>query len=227
MRCGRRGLVCAVGREQQDRPVVRGCARGRRRDRASTCRPSADPRARAARVPRRRASVSSASVSSNTRSCEPRRSSTGRGSPSGRRASTNGWYGSSVPTRSIERPRRTSNPASRARLASSEASRVLPMPASPATRTVAPLPARAASSARSSSPSSRARPTNTSLARATFRPVSRSSRGAETQRQAAARKIRRSARCAPACSRPRSVATDDTRRHEMTAVARTGRRRRG
>ena len=46
-------------------------------------------------------------------------------------------------------------PASRARLASSEASRVLPMPASPATRTVAPLPACAASSARSSSPSSR------------------------------------------------------------------------
>ena len=39
-----------------------------------------------------------------------------QGSPSGRSASTNGWYGSSVPTRSIERPSRTSNPASRARL---------------------------------------------------------------------------------------------------------------
>ena len=59
-----------------------------------------------------------------------------------------------MPTRSIERPSRTSNPASRARVASSAASRVLPMPASPVTRTVAPLPAWAASSARSSSPSS-------------------------------------------------------------------------
>ena len=45
---------------------------------------------------------------------------------------------------------------------------VLPMPASPATRTVVPLPACAASSARSSSPSSRARPTKTSLARASI-----------------------------------------------------------
>ena len=94
--------------------------------------------------------------------------------PSGRSASTNGWYGSSVPTRSIDRPSRTSNPASRARLASSDASRLLPMPASPATRTVAPLPARVASTARSSSASSRTRPTNTSLARAPIRPVSRS-----------------------------------------------------
>ena len=51
---------------------------------------------------------------------------------------------------------------------SSDASRVLPMPASPATRTVAPFPARAASSARSSSSSSRTRPTNTSLARASI-----------------------------------------------------------
>ena len=53
--------------------------------------------------------------------------------------------------------------------ASSDASRVLPMPASPAIRTVAPLPARVASSARSSSPSSRTRPTNTSLARDSIR----------------------------------------------------------
>ena len=93
--------------------------------------------------------------------------------PSGRSASTNGWYGSSVPTRSIERPSRTSNPASRARAASSDASRVLPMPASPATSAVVPLPACAASRARSSCPSSRTRPTNTSLAGASIQAVSR------------------------------------------------------
>ena len=160
MRSADDGSSRAVGREQHDPPVARRCARGRRRDRASTCRPSAGPRAPAAPA---RGSPSSASARSNTRSCEPppRRELAER-----RSASTNGWYGSSVPTRSIERPSRTSKPASRARRATSEASRVLPMPASPATRTVAPLPARAASSARSSSSSSRARPTNAALVRA-------------------------------------------------------------
>ena len=58
-------------------------------------------------------------------------------------------------------------------VASSDASRVLPMPASPATRTVVPLPACAASSARSSSPSSRARPTNAALARAPCASIAR------------------------------------------------------
>ena len=172
------------GRSRAGEPAGRrGCARGRRRGRASTCRPSAGPRARAARVPRPRRSVSRASVSSNTRSCEPAvRPSTGRSSASGRRASTNGWYGSSVPTRSIERPSRTSNPASRARVASSDASRVLPMPASPATRTVVPLPDRASSSARPSSSSSGTRPTNVALARASIRPVSRRSTRRESAR---------------------------------------------
>ena len=119
-------------------------------------------------------SPSSASVSWNTRSCEPAACASPCGNPpSGRRASTNGRYGSSVPTRSIEHPSRTSNPASRARAASSDASRVLPMPASPATRTAVPPPARAASSARPSCPSSRSRPTNTSVAGASIQAVSR------------------------------------------------------
>ena len=49
--------------------------------------------------------MSRASVSSNTRSCEPGVDRSARkGCPSGRSASTNGWNGSSVPTRSIERP---------------------------------------------------------------------------------------------------------------------------
>ena len=110
-------------------------------------------------------SVSSASVSSKIRSCEPAGGlAIWRTAPSGRSASTNGWNGSSVPTRSIDRPSRTSKPAARARLASWEASRVLPMPASPAMRTVSPDPFCAASSARSSSASSRARPTKGSVA---------------------------------------------------------------
>ena len=112
--------------------------------------------------------VSSASVSSNTRSCEPAVCPSRRSSPSGRRASTNGWYGSSVPTRPMECPRRTSNPVPRARVASSAASRVLPIPASPSTRTAPPRPARVASRAPSSSRSSRARPTMSP--RASIRP---------------------------------------------------------
>ena len=55
--------------------------------------------------------MSSASVFSNTCSCEPALgSSTGRGSPSGRRASTNGWYGSSAPTRVDRAPEQDLEP---------------------------------------------------------------------------------------------------------------------
>ena len=57
--------------------------------------------------------------------------------------------------------------------------RVLPMPASPATRAVAPAPDRAASRARSSSSSSRARPTNRSPGRAFIPAVSRKRPGPE------------------------------------------------
>ena len=101
---GRRGLVGAVGREQQNRPVVEvvreeddeierrrigpvqileheqhGCGGGALGEQRERLLEHLQLRAR--RCP-----------------------STCRGSPSGRSASTNGWYGSSVPTRSIERP---------------------------------------------------------------------------------------------------------------------------
>ena len=75
-------------------------------------------------------------------------------------ASTNGWYGSSVPTRSRQRPTSVSNPAARACAASSLTSRVLPIPASPATSTVDPPPDWARRSARSRRSSSSARPTS-------------------------------------------------------------------
>ena len=80
--------------------------------------------------------------------------------PSGRSASTNGWYGSSVPTRSIDRPVRTSNPSLLARAATSAANLVLPMPASPQMSTVAPRPCRAEASMPSSTLISLSRPTN-------------------------------------------------------------------
>ena len=162
-------------------------------------------------------SNSSASVSWNTRSCEPAvRPSTRGSAPSEPRASTNGWYGSSVPTRSIERPRRTSNRASRARAASSDASRVLPMPASPVTSAVVPLPAWVASRARSSCPSSRSRPTNTSPVGASIQPVSRrrpwrgrrSYASRDRRIRGRRRRIRVSARCAPAPPRRRSGRSD-------------------
>ena len=153
----------AVGREQENRPVAELCARKTRRssvDVSAQCTSSSTTStgADAAR------STSRASTSSNTRSCEPVVLVACQGLPSGRRASTNGWYGSSVRTRSMERPRRTSKPASRARAASSDTRRVLPIPASPATRTVAPLPSRVASSACPTASSSSTRPTKTSLA---------------------------------------------------------------
>ena len=59
----------------------------------------------------------------------------------------------------MQRPLRTVAPASRARSASSEASRVLPIPASPAINTVEPRPSAAAASAASRRRSSSARPT--------------------------------------------------------------------
>ena len=122
----RGGLVGAVGREQQDPLVRRGCARGRRRDRASTYRPSAGPRARAAPAPPPRDRPAAPACPRTPAAARPPPAARlADGSPSGRSASTNGWYGSSVPTRSIDRPSRTSNPASRARLASSDARRRL------------------------------------------------------------------------------------------------------
>src|SRR5512132_536517 len=174
-------------------------------------------------------SNSSASVSWNTRSCEPAvRPSTRGNPPSGPTASTNGWYGSSVPTRSIERPRRTSNPAPRARAASSVASRVLPMPASPPTRAVVPVPAWAASRARPSCPSPRPRPTSPRLAPASIREVSR-----RRQRRGRRAYASRDGRLRTPAGQDTPLPTDaprplpgddpveatDTRRREMTAVA--------
>ena len=170
---GRGGLVRAEGRQQQhplvaevvgeeDDQVERGVS--------AQCR-SSSTSSRGAAAAR---SCSSASVSWNTRSCEPAACPSVRGkAPSGRRASTNGWNGSSVPASSIECPSRASNPAPRARAASSDASRVLPMPASPVTSAVVPPPARVASRARPSCPSSGTRPTNTSRAEASIQAVSR------------------------------------------------------
>ena len=109
------------------------------------------------------------------------------------------------------------------------------MPASPATRMVAPLPARVASTARSSSPSSRARPTKTSLARATTpasiahsHPQLVGRREDPTHRRYACRgqKIKRSARCARARRRRRSGRSDTRgeRRQRLPRQTRTSRR---
>ena len=117
-------------------------------------------------------SDSNASTDSNTCNCEPRTSSL-NGFPSGRNASTNGWNGSSTPTRSIDRPSSTSKPLAPAAEATSAANRVLPMPASPVTSTVVPWPAPARSRRSTTPASSGSRPTKTPLPRVSMTAASR------------------------------------------------------
>ena len=115
---GRRRLVGAVGGDQQDPPVVEVVGEEHHEIEGRGIRP-VDVLEHEQHRRRRARAVSRASTSSNTFRCEPALPASSRsGSPSGRRASTNGWYASSVPMRSIERPSRTSKPASRARRAS-------------------------------------------------------------------------------------------------------------
>ena len=104
-RARRRGRSRAAGRAGSSRLCARKTTRSSV-EVSAQCRSSSTSSTGAAAA----RSASSASVSSNTCSCEPARPSAPRARPSGRSASTNGWYGSSVPTRSIERPSRTSNP---------------------------------------------------------------------------------------------------------------------
>ena len=137
VRCG---VVGAVGRERQTPRSSRLCARTRR-DRASRYPPNADPRARAARVRKRRArraAPGSPRTPAAARPATARRPAKASPSDAERRRTA----GTAAPCR---RDRSNAQRGPRTRLrervsASSEASRVLPMPASPTTRTVAPLP---------------------------------------------------------------------------------------
>ena len=160
----RRELVRAVGREQENRPVVEVV---REEDEKIECR-----RVRPVHVfehDQHRCGCSPVdeqrSTSSNTRSCVPVVPVACQGLPSGRSASTNGWYGSSVPTRSIERPRRISKPASRARVGEFGYEAALADSGLSGDEDDRTASQRIASSTRPSASSSRARPTKMSLAR--------------------------------------------------------------
>ena len=229
---GRCGLVGPVGREQQNRPVVEVV---REEDDEIECRGVGPVQileheqhrsgsgALGEQCQRRLEHPQLRARSTRRRPCE--------GSPSGRRASTNGWNGSSVPTRSIERPTRTSNPASRARPASSDCESGLAdacLSGDEDGRTApslrrgerAPRAARARVRVRR-----RRRPREPPS-----RPVSRRHRRRESARKQPSheryggprRKIRPAARCAPAPPRPRSSRHDEHEEASDDSVTQPG-----
>ena len=135
----------------------------------------------------RRAGVSGA-AGSRTARAGPSTASSASGSSSRsswRRIAASGACGSSPSPSSMQLPISTRVPPALARAANSASRRVLPMPASPLTRTVDAAPPRAAASAASSASSCSARPTKTGLEmRRTTRRLS-PRRGARRQRRGA------------------------------------------
>ena len=87
----------------------------------------------------------------------------GRSRRKARNASVNGAYGRPSSARSRQPPTSTRMPSPRARTANSSMSRVLPIPASPATTTIPGSPSAARASAARRAPSSGSRPTSSGL----------------------------------------------------------------
>ena len=133
-----RGLVRAVGRQQQHPPVAEVV--GEEDDQVE--RGGVGPVQVLEHQQHRRGgrAVDAAPASPGTRAAASPPPPIGLQASSRRRASTNGWYGSSVPTRSIEAPEQGLEPPAGA-CRSSDASRVLPMHL-PATGAVVPPPPR-------------------------------------------------------------------------------------
>ena len=217
----RGGLVGAVGPQQQHLPVAQVV--GEEDDQIQRrYRPSAGPPAPAAPARRPRARPAAPASPGTAAAASPppglRRPAGGLRAGAGPRPTLEG---SSVPTKSIERPSRTSNSRRGCAPARTPAGSCR-MPGFPATQDGRRPPARPA---RARAPSWHKRPTNTALARP-HSPVSRRRPGRGRRSYASRdrrirgrrRRIHLPDRCGPALHGDDPVATTDTRRRQMTTA---------